>query len=159
MSFCLNTDREKLCFTCGRNGDFWKHQRQDQIDYLFSAETFWSIFIHFTEISSHLQYSFLEYTHMCPSPVQSAASPLPPPETDAWCLAALWSLPLVSWWLWAPLASLWVLVLWVFWWVSGPLAFQWAQGLSVSLLWLPSLLLSLPWLQRDGFKREKHSVT
>lgn len=33
MSFCLNTDREKLCFTCGRNGDFWKHQRQDQIRY------------------------------------------------------------------------------------------------------------------------------
>lgn len=104
-----------------------------------------------------MRLSFLEHTYMCPSPVQSAASLLPPPAMDPWWLAVLWWLPLVSWWLWALLASLWVLVLWVFWWVSGLLAFLWASGLSVSLLWLPSLLLSLPWLQKNRFKREKNS--
>lgn len=102
--------------------------------------------------------SLIEHTYMCPSPAQSAASLLLPPEKDAWWLAALWWLPLVSWWLWAPLASLLVLVLWVFWWVSGLLAFLWALGLSVSLLWLPSLLLSLPWLQKNRFEREINIV-
>lgn len=93
-------------------------------------------------------------TYVCPSPVQSAVSPLPPPQMDASSPAALWLLSSVSWWLWAPLASLWVLVLWVFWWVSEVLAFWWALGLSASWLWLPSLLLSLPWLQRG-----KHLVS
>lgn len=102
-----------------------------------------------------IQISLIMCTYMCPSPVQAAASPLPHPGKDAWALAALWSLPLVSWWLWEPWASLWVLVLWVSQQVSEVLAFWWAQGLSASLLWPPSLLLSLPWLQRHGFKKRK----
>lgn len=75
-------------------------------------------------------------------PLQSKSSPLPYLQRAARCAAARGLLPLVSWWVWAPLASLSVLVVWVFWWVSGALASLWALGRSVSLLWPLSLLLS-----------------